>query len=63
MKKAIKKIIEVILTIFACLSFVLMVGEKADGSACIPWTLGCLAVLIISGYILGRMGAFKNVSQ
>lgn len=63
MKKAIKKFIEVILTIIACLSFVLMVGEKADGTPCVAWTLGCLAVLVISGYILGRMGAFKNVLQ
>lgn len=60
MKKAIKKIVEVILTIVACASFVLMFGETEDGSICLPWSLGCIAMLTISSYILGKMGVFNR---
>ena len=60
MKKVVKKIIEVILTIIACVSFVLMCGERPDGSICLPWTLGWLAALVISAKCLDWMGVFKK---
>jgi hypothetical protein len=58
MKKTIKKIIEVILTIIACISFVLMFGERPDGSANLPWTFGWMAALAICAKILEKMGVF-----
>ena len=61
MKKSIKKIIEAVLTIIACLSFILMCAERPDGSICLPWTLGWLAALTISAFLLDKMGAFKMV--
>ena len=60
MKKVVKKIIEVILTIIACVSFVLMCGERPDGSIDLPWTLGWLAALVLSAKCLDWMGAFKK---
>lgn len=60
MRKSVKKTIEVILTILACVSFVLMVAERPDGSVCLPWTLGWLAVFAICAKILERMGAFNK---
>lgn len=63
MKKVIKKIIEVILTIIACVSFVLMFGEEQDGSICLPWTLGWLSALVVSGWLLNKLGAFKSVKR
>ena len=60
MRKSVKKTIEVILAILACVSFVLMVAERPDGSVCLPWTLGWLAVLAICAKILERMGAFNK---
>ena len=63
MKRTIKKIIEAILTIIACLSFILMCGEKPDGSICLPWTLGWLAALVVSSLLLDKMGAFNKVSK
>lgn len=60
MKKTTKKTIEVILTIIAALSLVLMAAEKPDGSICLPWTLGCMAALIISSVLLDKMGALDK---
>ena len=60
MKKSVKKFIEVILTIIACVSFCLMCAEKPDGSICLPWSLGWLAALTISAIILDKMGAFNK---
>ena len=60
MKKSVKKIIEVILTIIACVSFILMLGERPDGSICLPWTFGWMAALAVSAIILDKMGAFKK---
>ena len=60
MKKVVKKIIEVILTIIACVSFVLMCGERPDGSIDLHWTLGWLAALVLSAKCLDWMGAFKK---
>ena len=60
MRKSVKKTIEVILTILACVSFVLMVAERPDGSVCLSWTFGWLAVLAICAKILERMGAFNK---
>lgn len=59
MKRTIKKICKVILTIIASVSFSLMCGQRPDGSACLPWTFGWLAALVISCLILDKMGAFK----
>ena len=60
MKKTIKKIIEVILTIIAGLSFILMIAERPDGSMCLPWTLGWMAALAVSAILLDKMGVFKR---
>ena len=60
MKKSIKKIVEVILAIIACLSFVLMCAERPDGSACPLWTIGCMAVFAISAIALDRMGVLDR---
>jgi hypothetical protein len=63
MKKSIKKIVEVILTIIACVSFILMVAERPDGGICLPWNLGWLAALAVSAILLDKMGAFKKVEE
>ena len=60
MKKTIKKLVEVILTIIACTSFILMCGEKPDGGICLPWNLGWLTALAVSSILLDKMGAFKK---
>jgi hypothetical protein len=60
MKKAIKKIVEVILTIIACVSLILMLGEQPDGGICLPWNLGWLAALAVSSILLDKMGVFKR---
>ena len=60
MKKTIKKIIEAILTIIACLSLILMCAERPDGSISLPWSMGWLAALAVSSILLDRMGAFKK---
>lgn len=58
MKKTIKKLVEVILTIIACTSFILMFAETPDGGICFPWTIGCITTLFLSGKILDKMGVF-----
>jgi hypothetical protein len=63
MKKSIKKIVEVILTIIACVSFILMVAERPDGGICLPWNLGWMAALAISAKLLERMGAFDKEEE
>ena len=63
MKKSVKKIVEVILTIIACVSFILMVAERPDGGICLPWNLGWLAALAVSAILLDKMGAFKKVEE
>lgn len=60
MKKVVKKAVEVILTIIACVSFILMTAERPDGSCCLPWTLGWLSALVVSSIILNKMGVFKK---
>ena len=60
MKKVVKKAVEVILTIIACVSFILMTAERPDGSCCIPWTLGWLSALVVSSLLLDKMGVFKK---
>ena len=60
MKKSIKKIIVAILTIIACLSLILMCAERPDGSICLPWTMGCMAALVISGKLMDKMGVFDK---
>ena len=63
MKKTIKKLVEVILTIVACTSFILMCAEKPDGGICLPWNLGWMAALAISVKLLERMGAFEKEEE
>lgn len=60
MKKVVKKAFEVILTIIACVLFILMTAERPDGSCHLPWTLGCLSALVVSSIILDKMGVFKK---
>lgn len=60
MKKLIRKAVEVILTIVAVVSFILMVAERPDGSICLPWSLGWLTALVVSSAILNKMGVFKK---
>lgn len=63
MKKVIKKLVEVILTIIACVSFILMCAENPDGSINLPWTLGWLSALVVSGWLLDKMGAFDEAKK
>jgi hypothetical protein len=60
MKKTIKKLVEVILTIIACTSLILMCAETTDGGICLPWNLGWMAALAISAKLLDKMGAFDK---
>ncbi len=60
MKKYIKSIAKVILMVIACISFLLMFGEREDGSICLWWNLGWMAVFTISAKILDKLGAFKK---
>lgn len=60
MKKIIKKLVEGILTIIACMSLILMCAEKPDGGICLPWNLGWMAALAVSAKLLDRMGAFDK---
>lgn len=60
MKKSVKQIAKVALTIIACLSFIMLFAERTDGSICLSWTIGCVASLAISTRLLGKLGAFKG---
>ena len=60
MKKSVRKIIVAILTIIMCLSLILMVAERPDGSISLTWSLGWMAVFAVSSIILDKMGAFKE---
>lgn len=60
MKKAIKKLVEIILTIIAGISLILACAEKSDGGICLPWNLGWMAAFAISAKLLERMGAFEK---
>ena len=60
MKKVVKKLVEVILTIITCVSFICMTAERPDGSCCISWTLGWLSALLVSSLLLDKMGVFKK---
>lgn len=60
MKQIIKKIYKLTLMVIACLSFILMCAETADGGICLPWNLGWMAALAISAKLLERMGAFEK---
>lgn len=55
-----KKIIEVILTIIACLAFVLMTGEIKNTSLQLLWTIGWGAVLAGCCRGLERLGKFNS---
>ena len=58
--KAIKKLVEVILIIIACLSIILMCAETPDGGICLTWNLGWMAALAISTKLMDWMGAFEK---
>lgn len=58
--KAIKRIVEVTLTIIAGISLILACAEQADGTISMTWSLGWMAVLFISAKILERMGTFDR---
>lgn len=60
MKKAIKKIIVAILTIIACISFVLMLGQNPDGSVNLLWNFGWMASLALSAKALDKLGVFNE---
>ena len=60
MEKLVKKAVEVILTIIACLSIILMCAETPDGGICLTWNLGWMAALAISAKLLDWMGAFEK---
>ena len=63
MKKSVKKIVEVILTIIAVTSMIFMCAEKPDGGICLPWTLGCMAALAVSAILLDKIGALKKMEE
>ena len=60
MKKTIKKIVEVILTIIAVIAFVLMTGESSNPSMQVMWTLGWAAVLAGCCRGLEKIGTFNK---
>lgn len=60
MKKAIKKLVEIILTIIAGISLILACAETTDGTISMTWSLGWMAVLAISAKLLDKMGAFDK---
>lgn len=60
MKKYIKSIAKVTLMVIACISFILMFGEREDGSICLWWNLGWMAVFAICAKILDKLGTFKK---
>ena len=63
MKKLVKKAVEVILAIIACVSFILMTAQRPDGFCCLPWTLGWFSALVVSSLLLDKMGVFKKEDQ
>ena len=60
MKKTIRQIAKVTLSLIACLSFILMCGETPDGGIYLPWNLGWLASLAVCTKLLDKMGVFGN---
>lgn len=58
--KAIKKIVEVTLTIIAGISLILACAETKDGTISMTWSLGWMAVLAICAKTLERMGTFDR---
>lgn len=55
-----RKIIEAILTIIACIAFVLMTGQTQNSSLQVLWTLGWAAVLAGCCRGLEKMGKFNS---
>lgn len=55
-----RKIIEAILTIIACIAFVLMTGQTQNPSFQVLWTLGWAAVLAGCCRGLEKMGKFNS---
>ena len=50
-----KKIIKATLGFVCVASLFLASGQRADGSACIAWSLGCIAVAVLCGYGYARL--------
>ncbi len=63
MNNTLKKIAKVILSIIACVSFILMVAETPDGGIYLPWNLGWLASLAVCTKLLDKMGVFGNAKK
>ena len=63
MKKTIRQIAKVTLSLIACLSFILMCGETPDGGIYLPWNLGWLASLAVCTKLLDKMGVFEAENQ
>lgn len=63
MKKSIKRIAEVLLTIILCCSFILLCGETENTTTQILWSSINLVVFASSAIILARMGVFASESE
>lgn len=63
MKKTIRQIAKVTLSLIACLSFILMCGETPDGGIYLPWNLGWMASLAVCTKLLDKMGVFGNAKK
>lgn len=60
MKTTTKKITKALLTIVACVSFVLMCAERPDGSVSLIWSFGWLAAFALSAIGLDKLGAYDD---
>ena len=55
-----KKIFETILGLVCVTALFLGCAENPDGSCNLAWTLGCLAVSAVSGWLLGKINPELN---
>ena len=50
-----KKVAESFISLVLLCALVCGGAETLDGGICLPWTLGCLAVVGLCGYALNRL--------
>lgn len=53
--KTLKTILRVILTLGVAVGLILMCGQKEDGSCDLVWSLGWMAEMVISGWLLVKL--------
>lgn len=60
MKKGFKGLAIIVLSIVACVAFILMLGETESGGTQALVSLSSLAILCICSYLLKRLGVFDE---